>query len=384
MSNAIDPMLAYHQATGHYPGALVLIEADGRTLCRRESGRLHGHDEADATPLTSQARFRVASLTKPMVSAVVMMQIERGKLRLDMPLAEVLPELADRRLAGGRAPVVQPSLLHLLTHTAGLPYAPEIRDPAVRRQALDAGLGDIASMTRSGFLGAIAGLPLQAEPGTRFQYGYSTDLLGLILERVIGARLSDLMRSHLFEPLAMQASGFRADPARHAAMPTAFAGDQAWHRFNGQFESVERALAQRQGEPGGLGGPLESAGGGLISTLDDVAAFARLIANGGRIAGRALLSEDSVALMVQDHLGPDVDGPGGFIGGGWGFGLGGAVRLDVGAAAVPSAPGEFSWSGVTGQSLFIDPARRWFALMLSANTASRVMVRFEFRRAAAH
>ncbi len=384
MSNAIDPMLAYHQATGHYPGALVLIEADGRTLCRRESGRLHGHDEADATRLTSTARFRVASLTKPMVSAVVMMQIERGKLRLDMPLAEVLPELADRRLAGGRAPVVQPTLLHLLTHTAGLPYAPEIRDPAVRRQALDAGLGDIASMTRSGFLGAIAGLPLQAEPGTRFQYGYSTDLLGLILERVIGARMSDLMRSHLFEPLAMRASSFRADPARHAAMPTAFTADQAWHRFNGQFESVERVLSQRQGEPGGLDGPLESAGGGLISTLDDVAAFARLIANGGRIAGRALLSEDSVALMVQDHLGPGVDGPGGFIGGGWGFGLGGAVRLDVGAAAVPSAPGEFSWSGVTGQSLFIDPARRWFALMLSANTASRVMVRFEFRRAAAH
>lgn len=384
MTHPIDQMLAYHQAARHYPGALVLIEANGKTGCRRAAGRLHGHDGQDESPLDASARFRIASLSKPMVSSVVLMLIDQRKLALTTPVGELIPALRDLRLADGRSPGQAPCVRHLLTHTAGFVYAPEIRDAGQRQQALSDGLGDLPALSRESFVAALASLPLQAEPGTRFQYGYSTDVLGLIIEAVTGSSLETALRERLFEPLGMRATGFRVHPDSHAAMPTAFPEDVAWHRFCGQFESIERELAANDPQMGvgDRSGPMLSGGGGLVASLDDVACFARFLASAGKAGGRSLLSQAIFAQMVDDHLGPAIDGPAGFIGGGWGFGLGGAVRLAVGAASVPAGAGEFTWSGVTGQSLFVDPARGWFAIMLSANTASRVNVRFEFRRAA--
>jgi len=165
-------------------------------------------------------------------------------------------------------------------------------------------------------------------------------------------------------------------------MPRASKKDAGWHQFYAGFEDVERSLAGRA-EGGLTDAPLLSGGGGLVSTLDDMARFARALANRAHVDGVPLLSSALFDQMVSNHLPDSSDGPNGFIGSGWGFGLGGAVRHSSGAAAVPSNQGEFTWSGVTGQSLFVDPASGWFAVMLSANMASRVMVRLEFRRAAA-
>ena len=140
-------------------------------------------------------------------------------------------------------------------------------------------------------------------------------------------------------------------------------------------------MARSEPAASGLQNRVISGGGGLISTLDDVCLFGRMLASRTQLEGRSLISEALFTQMLSNQLPGIAEGPAGFIGSGWGFGFGGAVRLNAGPAAVPAAPGEFTWSGVTGQSLFVDPARGWFALMLSSNTASRVMVRFEFRRA---
>ena len=386
MPDSIELMLNYHQESGHYPGAVVHIEKSGEILSRRISGRC-GPDP-QAQPMAEQARFRIASLTKPMVSLVAMRLIEQGLVSLETPIAEVLPELAGLKPGDDAdAPVlppVQPTIRHLLTHTAGFMYAPEIRSDTLRKAALDAGLGQMSGMSRSAFLAALGSIPLVARPGTRFLYGYSTDVLGLVIERLVNQDLEQAMKTLLFEPLGMTRSGFRAEPDEYASMPRAFDTDQAWHRFYDSFEQVERSLIERPDRSGANAGqaPLLSGGGGLVSTLDDVVLFARALANRTRIGGEELLSAPYFEQMVSNHLPDSADGPNGFIGGGWGFGLGGAVRHPTGAAAVPANPGEFTWSGVTGQSLFVDPATGWFAIMLSSNTASRVMVRLEFRRAA--
>ncbi|MFK7966743.1 MAG: serine hydrolase domain-containing protein [Burkholderiaceae bacterium] len=386
MPDSIELMLNYHQQSGHYPGAVVHIEKSGEILSRQQSGRC-GPDP-QAQPVTEQARFRIASLTKPMVSLVAMRLIEQGLVSLETPVAEVLPELADLKPAadahGSALPTVQPTIRHLLTHTAGFMYAPEIRSDTLRKAALDAGLGKMSGMSRSAFLAALGSIALVAQPGTRFLYGYSTDVLGLVIERLAKQDLEQAMKTLLFEPLGMTRSGFRADPDEYADMPRAFDTDQAWHRFYDSFESVERSLKERSEQQGAdpAQAPLLSGGGGLVSTLDDVVLFARALANRTQVGGGELLSAPYFEQMVSNHLPDSADGPNGFIGSGWGFGLGGAVRHPTGAAAVPANPGEFTWSGVTGQSLFVDPSTGWFAIMLSSNTASRVMVRLEFRRAA--
>lgn len=378
MTDAVDLMLQYHQNAGHYPGALVHVEQTGQVLCRRVFGVMSG--APDAQPMHDQARFRIASLTKPMVSFVVLMLVDEGRISLDTPVAQVLPELADLTVNGYGIASTQPTIGHLLTHTSGIAYAPEIRDPALREQALAAGLGNMASLSRADFLAALGQLPLVVEPGARFLYGYSTDLLGLILERLEDDSLEQIMRRRLFEPVGLASSGFRAAPGEPAAMPQAFEHDQAWTRFGSAFEAAE-ATALASNAAHDAGGPMISGGGGLISTIDDVSRFARLLANRGQIDDQRLLSEAVFSSMVSNHLPDAVEGPAGFIGGGWGFGLGGAVRLDSGAAAVPAQAGEYTWSGVTGQSLFVHPETGWFAVMLSSNTASRVIVRLEFRRA---
>ncbi|MGH1361153.1 MAG: serine hydrolase domain-containing protein [Burkholderiaceae bacterium] len=373
MSDAVDLMLDYHQKSGHYPGALVHVEQAGDVICRKVTGRLAG--AADAPAMHDQARFRIASLTKPMVSLVVLMLVEEGRISLDTPVSAHLPELRGMAINQQAQAGAEPTIAQLLTHTSGWAYAPEIQEPGLRDRALSSGLAGMAEQSREDFLAALAALPLVVAPGQRFLYGYSTDLLGLILERLDDQPLDELMARRLFAPLGMAASGFRAGADEPAQMPRAVESDLAWSRFNQSFERAEAAARSGAAEP------LISGGGGLISTLDDVSRFARLLAARAVFDGRAFISEPLFAQMVSNQLPGIVEGPASFIGSGWGFGFGGAVRLDSGSAAVPAAPGEFTWSGVTGQSLFVDPARGWFALMLSANTASRVMVRFEFRRA---
>lgn len=383
MTEAIDAMLDYHRTAGHYPGALIQIRVPSRPAVRRVFGTLRGEAGADGTmpAMREDARFRIASLTKPMVSVVALMLVAEGRLALDMPVAGVVPELAGRRLADGSTAPVQPTIAHLLTHTSGLQYAAEIRDAAVREHALALGLGNLPGMTRHAFVEALADLPLSFAPGSRFCYGYSTDVLGLVIERIAGQTLDTVLRERLLEPLGMHDTTFRMAPEHHAQMPAAFVGDKAWFAVHGQFEAAEKRVAA--GDPAdGPGGLVLSGGGGLVSTLDDVARFAAWLADGGRLGGRPLLAPAMFEAMVANQLGPQAPGPDSFVGGGWGFGHGLAVRLETGAAAYPCQPGEVAWSGVTGQSLFVRPGTGWYAVMLSANTASRIIVRFEFRRAA--
>ncbi len=370
MSNPIERMLAYHMAAGHYPGAVVHVEQEGRVLARAAVGRMHGEGDA---PMPEDALFRIASLSKPVVSVMTLMLVDEGRIGLDAPVQEYLPALAAQRLASGAAPARPATVRDLLRHTAGVPYAGETRDPQARAKAQALGLdGRMASMTPQQFVEALATLPLANEPGRAFRYGFATDLAGLVIERVTGRRLGEVLRERLFDPLGMPDTGFAVAEADRARLPSAYGHDKAWHGFDRMFRD-----AQQQGLP------LHSGGGGLVSSVPDYARFARMLADGGEAGGQRYLRPETFAQMAADQLGPEVDGPHGFTGPGFGFGLGLAVRLDWGPAAVPAAAGELTWSGVSGTALYLRPADRWFAILFSCNNPSRLMTRFEFRRAAA-
>ncbi|MFA7504764.1 MAG: serine hydrolase domain-containing protein [Burkholderiaceae bacterium] len=373
MQDALARMLDFHRAARHCPGAVVLVERDGAELARLVSGALHGEAPGDAAgePMRADALFRIASLTKPVVSFLAMILVDEERLGLDDPVARHLPELAAMRLPDGAAPARQPTIRDLLRHTSGFAYGREIAEADVAERILAEGLDErLPLLEPAAVLASLARLPLARQPGTAFRYGYSTDVLGLVIGRILGQRLGDALAERIFGPLGMRETGFAVPSQQRERMPTAFPEDRSWHGLSGKYVQADE-----------LGTPMHSGGGGLASTIDDYARFARLLANGGVHEGRRLLSETGFAEMARDQLPRGVDGPLGFTGPGFGFGLGLAVRRAGGAAAYPCAVGELTWSGMTGTALFVDPATRWFALLFSCNTVSRLIARFEFRRA---
>jgi CubicO group peptidase (beta-lactamase class C family) len=370
MTNSIDRLLAYHIEARHYPGALVHVERAGKVLAHSIAGLLG--PETDAT-MHDAALFRIASLTKPVVTFAALMQVQAGLLALDAPAADYLPALKELRMKSGVRPDRAPTVRDLMRHTSGLAYAWEVQDAEVRERILASNLvGRLPRVDADAFIAALSELPLVAQPGTAFRYGYSTDVLGMIVARLDGVPLVQSLETRIFEPLGMKETAFEVPASEQKRLASAYPADKAW------LALVPGFGIRKSGEPW-----MESAGGGLVSTLADYSCFARMLANGGRVGSERLLSESLFAEMSRNQLPAGVDGPTTYTGSGFGFGLGLAVRLDWGPAAMPCAAGELAWSGVSGTAMFVQPAEQWFAISFTSNMATRLMARMEFRRAAA-
>jgi CubicO group peptidase (beta-lactamase class C family) len=346
----------------------VHIERGGQTLAHHLVGRLRGEGEA---PMREDAIFRIASMTKPIVSVATLILMEQGRLRLEQTVAEILPELATLRAAGAPVPLA-PTVLDLLRHTAGFGYLGEYHDAAARAQAQARDLdGRLPSLTPQALLGELAAQPLAVVPRSRFCYGFSTDVLGLVLERVTGMRLREVLRTLVLDPLGMHDTDFIVPEDKQERFATAYAGDTLWAGFIDKYGG-----ARSQGMP------MQSGGGGLASTMDNYLRFARVLAGGGESGGVRLLRPETVALMTRDHLEPHMTGPDGLVGPGFGFGLGVAVRRNYGASAFASVPGEVTWSGICGPVFYVHPTEGWIAVSMAANMATRMLSRMEFRHAA--
>jgi CubicO group peptidase (beta-lactamase class C family) len=371
MPRALDTFLDWQLAGGHCPGALVHVERAGQVLARQAVGQVRPGSPA---PMHDGVRFRIASLTKPVVTLAALMLVDEGRLALDAPVGEVLPELRDLRLGDGRPPRCAPTVRDLMRHTSGLAYPFEVPAAALRERWLAAGFTPaLAGLDAPAFLARLASLPLVAEPGTVFRYGYSTDVLGCIVERLDDATLGQALQRRLFGPLGMAHTGFEIAPDTPAdLLASALPEDQGWHAH---MPPIGR---RTPGQPW-----MDSGGGGLVSTLDDCVAFARLLADGGQCGAQRLLPQALMAELGRNQLPDGVDGPAAYCGPGFGFGLGLAVRLGAGPAAMACTEGELVWSGISGTALFVQPRERWFALLLSANMASRMVSRMALRHALA-
>ena len=353
------------------PGAVAVIGRRGQLALCEAIGAL---DPAFGTPMTPDAIFRIYSMTKPIVSVAALILMERGELLLSDPVARYLPEYGKQQvasLADGAVqlqPVRQPATVQdLLRHTAGLTY--EFMGSApVQRQYAQARIGS-RERGNAAFSHELAALPLMFEPGTHWEYGRATDVLGRVVEVVSGQTLGDFLHSRIFAPLGMTETGFFVPPAQHARIAEPFSRDP-----EGAVQM--RVIDVRQPVA------LESGGGGLASTAMDYARFLQFMLNRGQLGGVRLLGSRMVDFMTADHLGDiPVFGPASraLLLPGHGFGLGFAVRKTLGVASIPGSPGSYHWGGMAGTTFFVDPAEDLFAILMLQAPNQREYYRLLFR-----
>ena len=378
----IDPARAARIATafeadiaaGALPGAVVLIARHGKLAYL---GAFGARDREKNLPMTSDAIFRIASMTKPMVSCAVMMLVEEGRIRLVNPISTYLPEMKNVRVgvettdASGKpvlkleAPRREMSVQDLLRHTSGVTYG-QFGDSLVK-QAYRAADMMSAQQTTAEFITKLSTLPLQNQPGETFEYSMSTDVLGRLVEVVSGQPLDAFIAARITGPLGMQDTGFYV-PVSEAGRVAEALIDPA----TGERPPMARDLTVK---PVFLSG-----GGGMVSTALDYLRFAQMLLNGGKIVvgeneGKRLLASKTVSLMTHDHLPPGA----GFAPTtraqfeesapipefGQGFGLGFCVRKEAGRNPVHGSTGEFYWSGVQGTYFWIDPSESLIGILMT-------------------
>lgn len=353
------------------PGAVALIARHGKVVLFDSVGAL---DPVTQTKMTKDAIFRIYSMTKPIVSVATMMLMEQGHLLLSDPVAKYLPEYAAQkvaRLVDGSVQlqaVRQGATLHdLLRHTAGLTY--EFMGSApVQRQYAQLRIGS-RERSNAEFSHELASLPLMFEPGSVWEYGRATDVLGRVLEVVSGQPLGAYLQAQIFNPLGMTDTGFSVPLAQQSRIAEPFARDP-----DGGVQM--RVIDVREDAA------LESGGGGLASTASDYARFLQFMLNKGELDGVRLLGPRTVDFMTADHLGDIPVNSGasrGLLPPGHGFGLGVAVRKQLGVASVPGSVGTYFWGGMAGTTFFVDPAEDLFAILMLQAPNQREYYRMLFR-----
>lgn len=340
----IDRVFGAHVAEGRIAGAMGMIIRHGKVAYLSQWGM---RDVEAGDPLEADDIFRIYSMTKPITSTAVMMLFEEGHFFLTDPIGRYLPELRDLEVARldeatstqdipterARRPV---TIQDLLRHTSGFSYGIFSNTPVdtLYRQADVLGQETLADMVT-----VLGRIPLMYQPGTRWYYSVSTDVLGRLVEVVSGMPFDHFLQSRIFEPLGMKDTGFHVPPGE-------------LHRLTRTYRHAGPDRSLVLGDTLGFTRPptLFSGGGGLVSTADDYARFTQMLLNGGELDGVRLLGPKTVELMATDHLG-DVPGPGT----GMGFGLGFAVKKVAALNGTASSAGEYNWGGLHGTSFWIDP-----------------------------
>ena len=348
----------------HVPGVSMLIARGGKVGYRRDIGALR----PDGPPLPGDAIFRIYSMTKPIVSVALMMLVEEVRLFIGDPLAKFVPEFANPRVGvekDGKLELVAAerpiTVQDLLRHTSGLTYA-FTGVSAVQRLYAKARLG-APDLTNAQLVAALAKLPLIDQPGTSWDYGHSTDVVGRIIEIVSGQSLGAFLQERILTPLGMSDTAFFVPPDKQDRVAKPFAKDPD----TGETVTLTETN-------------FESGGGGLWSTMDDYERFVQMLYLGGALGNTRLLGRKTLEFMTADHLGPHVRiGTAFLLAPGHGFGLGFAVRREVGLAPTPGTPGEFFWGGIAGTAFWIAPKEELIAMMMIQAPGQRDYYRQLFR-----
>ncbi len=322
-------------------------------------------------PMQRDTIFRIASLTKPIVAAAAMMLVEECRLRLDESIEHWLPELANRR--------VLKSISSPLDHTVPANRAITVRDLLTYRMGFGSVMappdtypiqrlireykigGDgpplpALAPTTEQWLQSLASLPWLAQPGEQWLYNTSADVLGILVARVAGQPLGELLRERIFAPLGMKDTAFYVPADKRARLAESY-------RFDAQTSTLQ-VYDRAQDSAWGAPPPIESGAGGLVGTLDDYFAFCRMMLDRGRYGGVQLLSRASVALMTSDQLTPaERAGSALFFGAhsSWGFGL----SVDIQRDQLYRSPGRFGWDGGLGTSGYVDPAEQLIGILFT-------------------
>ena len=339
-------------------GTVVLIAHDGELVYEHAAGLA---DREAGTEMRVDTLFRLASVTKTLVSAAAMALSEREELSLESRVDRWLPEFRPK-LPSGESPAI--TVRHLLTHTAGLDYRfQQPADGPYARANVSDGF-DQPGLSLQENIRRIASAPLVNRPGVAWRYSVALDVLGAALERAAGKSLPEIVGERITQPLEMHDTEFTVADVSRLAVPYADATPRPKRMTDGEVVpymmgagitfSPSRAL-----DPSSF----PSGGGGMIGSAPDLLRFFETIRRGGR----PILSQQNTAQMMRNQtvdLSSAAEGPMP----GWGFGFGGAVLADRTAAGSPQSRGTWQWGGVYGHSWFVDPERRLTVIALT-NTA---------------
>lgn len=359
--------LTEYVEAGQLPGAVALVVRRGRVVYLEAFGQ---RDREAAAPQKVDDIFRIASQSKAIISVAIMMLQEEGQLLISDRLSRYLPEFAETTVAvaneeGGYDVVPADRavrLRDLLTHTSGIGYG----GGAGEERWAEAGIQGwyfadrdepiVETVTR------MAALPFEAQPGERFVYGYSTDILGAVVEVASGLPLDEFLQTRIFGPLGMVDTHFYLPAGKH-------------ERLSVVYSASDDGLAPAP-DPGGMvgqgayvRGPRKSysGGAGLLSTAQDYARFLQMTLNGGELDSVRILSRKSIELMTVNHVGDLLDA----VAPGTGFGLGFQVVDDIGGRGTLGSVGEYGWGGAYHSTYWVDPAEEvvvvYFAQLIPAN-----------------
>ena len=328
----LDEMVEARQAAGF----VTLVARHGKVVHHRATGTL-GMDVSDAMPL--DALFDIASMTKPITAAAALMLLEKGRFTLGEAVSIHLPEFADPMVAaegGDLAPAKRTmTIRHLFTHTSG------VRDPRGRAETY-------AFPTMDAYMKEFSQLPLQAEPGTRWIYGDSLDVLGYLVERVSGQGLDAFLQERVFDPLEM------ADT--HYWPPASKQDRRALLVVDGKDDP---ARVSREPREAGKSKTFIAGASGLHTTAADYWRFCQMLLNGGELANRRLLGPRTVGWMAQNHLERGTS-----FRPGLGYGLGVAVVTDRAKLDYPYSEGSYYWGGSQGTVFWIDPSEQLIGILM--------------------
>lgn len=344
------------------PGCVLAVARQGQVLFHEAFGH---SDPVAQTKMTTDTLFSIASMTKPVVSVATLQLFEQGRLLLGDGVGEHLSELTELRVGEvarhgtliTRPAATQPTVQDLLRHTSGLTYQNRGTSAVYQRYP-----GSSASapnlLTREEMLATLAECPLLFDPGTKWEYGFSTDVLGFIVERLSDQQLGQYLQDNVFNPLGMQDTGFDLAEDNHQRYAKPFEKDP----LTGTKPVVLHTDGQSK--------HWQAGGAGLVCTSADYMAFAQMLLQGGRHGNEDILGRKTVELMTSDHLGPEIDNriadtmdP---ACGGYGFGLGVAVRRSDGLSASAGTAGDFYWSGVYGTYFWVDPIEELAVVFMAA------------------
>lgn len=346
--------------TGFVPGLVTVLARHGEVHLEA-TGSLAFDGPGSTTPMAGDTICRMGSMTKPIVAACAMTLVEDGTLRLDDPVDDLLPELADMTvLADPDGPLDNTvaaqrpiTLRHLLTYTLGTGMVPA--EPGTIPIA-DA-LNTLGEPTPPEWMRRLGTLPLVHQPGERWMYNTAANVTGVLIARATGRSFGDALRERICDPLGMKDTAFSVGAGSIHRLATAYAADNA---TTGE-PVVEDGPDGRWSRPQAF----ESGGGGLVSTAEDYLAFASALLAGGAHHGERVLSRAAVTLMTSDHLTPTQKALSGFWPGyfdtiGWGFGMSVRTRRTHLGPTV----GSYGWPGFYGTAWYNDPAEDLTAIVM--------------------
>ncbi|MEU7062296.1 serine hydrolase domain-containing protein [Streptomyces sp. NPDC046161] len=362
---SLREILASHVSSGYLPGAVGLVARGDRV----EVAAVGSAGIGDFPPMARDTIFRAASLTKPITAAAVMTLIEEGRLALDEPVRGPLPELASPVVVRTPSsplddvvPAERPITVEdLLTFRAGYGFPSDFSLPAVQALFTELKQGPPQPQLIAepdAWMKTLARIPLLYQPGRAWLYNACSDILGVLIARVSGQPLPEFLAERIFEPLGMRDTGF--------AVPPADLG-----RFTGYYRAGDEGALELVDAPDGQWSRMPafpSGTGGLVSTVDDLYAFGRMLLAGGTADGRRLLSAESVRQMTTDRLTPAQRAGGALFLEGQGWGFGGSV--DVERLNPWNEPGRYGWIGGTGTASHIVPATGTVTVLLTQRELS--------------